>query len=308
MRRTGPYEIRRTGPHQILRARTLRFLTLNLWGENGPWESRLALVAEKLKSLLPDVVALQEVREVPGRIVNQAELLARHCGWNHVFAPSTAWGGGHEGLAVISRFPIGAFDARSLPHSLENEGRIVLSARVDSDFGEVWVHTTHLSYRENEGHKREDQILIVDEVVAAHRGDNPQVLMGDFNAVPHSDEMRWMTGLTTLAGRRVYYQDAWEMMHPGLPGYTWASANHFSERMYWLRTDRRLDYIFVTPVRRDRRGTLHSARLMFDEPMVMPSGERLFASDHFGVVAEVQFLAEPNETTGPPPAPAPVGS
>ena len=91
-----------------MKPKYLRFLTLNLWGENGPWESRLALVAEKLDSLLPDVVALQEVREVPGRVTNQAEMLARHRGWHHVFAPSTEWGGGTEGLAVISRFPISA--------------------------------------------------------------------------------------------------------------------------------------------------------------------------------------------------------
>jgi endonuclease/exonuclease/phosphatase family metal-dependent hydrolase len=279
----------------------LRFLTLNLWGENGPWESRLALVAEKMDSLLPDVVALQEVREVPGRITNQAELLARHRGLYYVFAPSTAWGGGHEGLAVISRFPIGANDSRVLPHSTEQEGRIVLSARVDSDFGEVWVHTTHLSFRENEGRKREDQILVVDEVVTGHQNDAPQVIMGDLNAIPGSDEIRWMSGLTTLGERRVFYQDAWDVIHPGQPGWTWSRANPYTEKMHWLRADRRLDYIFVTPRRRDRRGTVHSARILFDEPAVMPSGERLYASDHFGVVAEVQLARDPPEGSGPVP-------
>jgi len=283
--------VRRTGAYQVLKGH-LRFATLNLWGENGPWEQRLGLVAERLGGFLPDVVALQEVREVPGRIVNQAELLARQRGWNHVFVPSTAWGGGHEGLAIASKFPIGAHDSRALPHSLDNEGRIVLSARIDTDFGEVWVHTTHLSYRENEGRKREDQVLVVDEVVHAHKNDAPQVLMGDFNAVPHSDEIRWLSGLATLGERRVYYQDCWEMIHPGQPGYTWARENHYRERMHWLRPDRRLDYIFVTPTRRDRRGTIHDARLLFNEPVVLASGERLWASDHYGVLAEVQFLAE----------------
>jgi endonuclease/exonuclease/phosphatase family metal-dependent hydrolase len=294
--------LRRTGPHQTLKPRHLRFVTLNLWGENGPWEARLGLVADKLAGALPDVVALQEVREVPGRIVNQAELLARQRGWNHVFAPATAYGGGHEGLAIVSRFPIGAHDARALPHSLDNEGRIVLSARIDSDFGEVWVHTTHLSYRENEGRKREDQVLVVDEVVQAHKNDAPQVLMGDFNAVPHSDEIRWLSGLTTLGGRRVYYQDSWDMLHPGQPGYTWARENHYRDRMHWLRADRRLDYIFVTPARRDRRGTVHEARLVFDEPSVLGGGERLFASDHYGVLAEVQFLPEDESVPNPPSA------
>jgi endonuclease/exonuclease/phosphatase family metal-dependent hydrolase len=284
--------LRRTGAYQVVKPRHLRFVTLNLWGENGPWAARLDLVADKLAGVLPDVVALQEVREVPGSVVNQAELIAKARGWNHVFAPATAWGGGQEGLAILSRFPIGAHDARALPHSQENEGRIVLSARIDSDFGETWVHTTHLAFREHEGRKREDQVLVVDEVISAHKNDNPQILMGDLNAVPHSDEIRWLSGLTTLSGRRVYYQDAWDMIHPTEPGHTWARDNHYRERMYWLRADRRLDYIFVTPTRRDRRGTVHEARLIFEQPMVLGGGERIFASDHFGVLAEVQFLAE----------------
>ncbi len=274
-----------------MKPKYLRFMTLNLWGENGPWEARLALVGEKLTSLMPDVVALQEVREVPGRIVNQAESLARRRGYHHVFAPSTDWGGGQEGLAILSRFPIGAHEVRALPHTAEKEGRIVLSARIDSDLGEFWTHTTHLSYRENEGRQREDQVLAVDDAMTAHKSDTPQVLMGDFNAVPHSDEIRWLCGLTTLGGRRVFYQDSWDVLHAGLPGFTWARANAYTARMAWLRGDRRLDYIFATPPRRDGRGTVHSSRLLFDEPTVMPDGERLFASDHFAVVAEIQLVA-----------------
>jgi len=280
-----------------MKPKHLSFLTLNLWGENGPWEARLAFIAAKLDSLRPDVVTLQEVREAPGRIENQAEVLARHRGLHHVFAPSTAWGGGHEGLAIVSRFPIGAHEARTLPHATETEGRIVLSARLDTDFGPVWTHTTHLSYREHEGRQREDQVMVIDEVIAAHKNDNPQVLTGDFNAVPHSDEIRWLCGLTTLGGRRVYYQDSWDIVRTGEPGYTWARANPFIGRMAWLRGDRRLDYIFVTPARRDGRGTVHDARLFFDEPHVLAGGDRLFASDHFAVIADIQMA--PDEPADP---------
>jgi endonuclease/exonuclease/phosphatase family metal-dependent hydrolase len=296
----------RTGAAQVVEPHHLRFVTLNLWGENGPWAQRLDVVSDTLSGVRPDVVALQEVRDAPRRVPNQAETLARRLGWNHVFAPATAWGGGHEGLAILSKFPIGAFDSRPLPHSQESEGRIVLSARIDSDFGQVWVHNTHLSFREHEGRKREDQVLALDEAVTAHKNDAPQVLMGDFNAVPHSDEIRWLAGLTTLNERRVYYQDAWDMLHPDEPGYTWARENPYRDGMYWLRADRRLDYVFVTPVRRDRRGTVHEARLIFETPTVRAGAERVFASDHYGVLAEVQFLAEPPDAApAPPPSQGP---
>jgi endonuclease/exonuclease/phosphatase family metal-dependent hydrolase len=282
--------------------RPTRFVTLNLWGENGPWQDRLALVARELTNLQPDVVALQEVRQVPDRIPNQAETLARELGFSWVFAPSTHWGGGQEGLAIVSRFPIGAHEARPLPHSTETEGRIVLSVRLDADLGPFWVHTTHMSYREAEGRLREDQVMMLDETVTAHKNDSPQILLGDFNTVPHADEIRWMCGLTTLGERRVHYQDAWDVMNPGLPGYTWARANFYTDRMGWLRGDRRLDYIFVTPPRRDGRGSVVAARVVLDQSTTLSTGEPLFASDHFGVLAEVQMAPNPPRTDPPRPS------
>ena len=279
---------------------TLRFLTLNIWGENGPWQERMEVFAAGVAALAPDVIGLQEVREVPGRVPNQAAELARRQGegWTHVFVPSTAWGGGHEGLAIVSRFPIGAHEALPLPHSAENEGRIVLSARIDAPAdsgGAFWAHTTHLSYRETEGRQREDQVMFVDKVVVAHANDQIQVAMGDFNTVPESDEIRWLTGLTTLDGRRVFYQDTWARAHRGeaATGVTWTRANGNIDQLHWLTPERRLDYIFTTQPRRDRRGAVHGARVVFDEPRVGPDGARVFASDHFGVVADIQMVAEP---------------
>jgi len=277
---------------------TLRFLTLNLWGENGSWQGRMGLLLDSLAALAPDVVGLQEVRDVPGRVPNQAAEIARRYGWNHVFAPSTAWGGGHEGLAIVSRFPIGAHEAQPLPHSTETEGRIVLSVRIDPPDGAApfWVHTTHLAFREGEGRKREDQVLFVDKVVSAHANDHVQIIMGDFNTVPDSDEIRWLTGMTTLDGRRVAYQDTWARANAvgsggaSLAGVTWASLNPYVGLMHWLRPDRRLDYIFTTQVRRDRRGTVHGAWVVLDEPGETAAGERVFVSDHFGVVADVQMV------------------
>jgi len=278
---------------QAGQAGIVRFVTLNLWGENGPWEARLDLAAAQLTQLAPDVVALQEVRDVPGRVGNQAARLAQPRGWHHAFAPTTAWGGGHEGLAVISRFPLGAQDFRPLPHTTETEGRGVLSVRLDGEAGGVWVHTTHLSYRLNEGIKREEQVQLLDAIVAAKDDGQgtPQLLMGDFNAGPEHDEIRWLTGQHTIAGRRVFYQDAWEVAGDGTPGLTWARSNDYTASMYWLRQDRRLDYIFVTPARRDRRSTVHAARVALDQPARGPTGERLFASDHYAVVADVQVTA-----------------
>lgn len=265
----------------------IRVATLNLWGENGPHARRLELVAEELSGLDADVVALQEVREVPGRLPNQAATLAGHFGFHAAFAPSTSWGGGVEGLAFVSRFPIELTEAERLPHATEAEGRIVFSARLATPHGPLWVHTAHLSYRLHEGREREDQVMAIDARVTARAGESdlPRLVMGDFNTTCENDEIRWLRGATTLGGRRVFYQDAWATVHGDAGGVTWERANPFRARMGWLPADRRIDYIFVSPARRDGRGTVLDARLCFQRP----DATGVYPSDHCGVLADVQL-------------------
>lgn len=265
----------------------LRCLTLNIWGEQPPLERRMTIIVETLRNLRPDVVALQEVREIGGQLPNQAAEIGERAGYAHVFAPAISWGGGHEGLAILTREQLGYHDVLELPHANPDERRILLSGRMDTRFGAVWVHTTHLNYRLHHGRQREDQVMAIDEAVAARAGEVPQVVMGDFNSTPDADEIRWLRGLTTLGGRRVFYQDAWEVMHPGEHGYTWSKQNTFTERLKWLMPNRRLDYIFVTPMRRDGRGIIHTTRLVYDRA----DRDGVFASDHFGLQAEVQIEA-----------------
>jgi endonuclease/exonuclease/phosphatase family metal-dependent hydrolase len=281
--------------------RTLRFLTLNLWGGEPPLDRRMAIIAEGIAQLLPDVVALQEVQDRP-EIPNQAQALAQATGMHHVFAPAVAFRGGHEGLALLSRWPIVAHEAQALPHATADEGRILLSAAIAPGGGEpgapLWVHVTHLNYRLQHGRQREDQVIAIERVIAARPDSVPQILMGDFNARPDSDEIRWLGGLTTLADRRTSFQDAWAVRHPGAPGWTWATANPYTAALAFLQPDRRLDYIFVTPQRRDGRGRIHDCRIVFDQPA--PDG--IYASDHFGLLADVQIAGEPGPAT--PAAPA----
>jgi endonuclease/exonuclease/phosphatase family metal-dependent hydrolase len=272
----------------------LRCLTLNLWGDQPPLEARVQVAVEGIRSLAPDVVALQEVCAFP-TLPNQAETLARATGLAFVFAPAVAFRGGHEGLAFLARAPIVAHESRELPGATASERRVLLSAGLAVDDRVIWVHNTHLNYRLTHGRQREDQVLAIDRVVGARAGE-PQILMGDFNARPESDEIRWLTGLTTLDGRRTFYQDAWARRHAQDPGWTWASANPYTAALGFLQTDRRLDYIFVTPERRDGRGRILDSRLVFDRP----SAAGVYASDHFGLLAEIQVTPDP---VAPPPPP-----
>jgi endonuclease/exonuclease/phosphatase family metal-dependent hydrolase len=264
--------------------KVLRCLTLNLWGAEAPLEARMALIEEGIGALAPDLVALQEVCEWPG-LPNQAAALAERTGLQYVFAPTVAFRGGYEGLAFLSRVAIAAHEALELPHASTEERRILLSARLQLGERQLWVHNTHLNYRLAHGRQREDQVRAIHRVVSSRIPSEPQLLLGDLNARPESDEIRWLTGLTTLDGQRVVYQDAWARVHPGEPGWTWARSNPYTNRLAFLQPDRRLDYILVTPERRDGRSRVLDCRIVFDQP----GASGAWASDHFGVLAEVQI-------------------
>ncbi len=268
---------------------TVKLLTLNLWGEQPPLTRRMELVGDAIQALAPDVVTLQEVRVIPGALPNMAETLAARFGLHVAWAPATPWGGGDEGLAILSSLPIAHRASRELPHATPMERRIVLGAAITTPSGELGVFTTHLNYRLADGGKREDQVAAVDAFIADWAAERssplPRLLAGDLNATPDSDEVRFLRGKHSHGGRRTYWQDAWERLHPDERGHTWSSANPFTERLHWLDRDRRIDYVLVSPLQRDHRGEVLDCRIVLDRP----DRDGVFASDHFGVLAEIRI-------------------
>ncbi|HWM85058.1 MAG TPA: endonuclease/exonuclease/phosphatase family protein [Kofleriaceae bacterium] len=279
-------------------AATLRLCTINFWGIEPPLERRLELARRQLLDLAPDVVGMQEVRPLDGRSGRTtADVLAEGLGMQRVHEVAVSWAdgafgegqpGGQEGLALLSRFPILEHRATPLPEPRPTEARILLSARLETPAGPIWCHTTHLHYRLDDGLAREKQVLAIDDVVRSlgrGAGDPPQLLCGDFNAPPDADEIRFLRGLCTLGGRRTHFQDAWLRARPDHPGITWSSENEQTRPLRSLDIDRRIDYVFVTTRRKDGRGSVIDARVVLDER----DDGGACASDHFGVLAEVQI-------------------
>lgn len=269
---------------------TVRVLTLNIWQEQGPWERRLALTHQRLAQLKPDIVCLQEVREKAGMIPNQAHMLAEQLGMSWTWEVAQPWGGGEEGLAILSRFPITDREARELPFTEGRSRRVCLGAALDVGAEDpCWVFTTHLAWRLADGVLREAQVLELERFVAERSKDSKvaTILTGDFNAPPDADEIRFLRGLTTLDGRRTYYQDAFGVSNPGVAGHTWCKENPYTSQLGWLEPDRRLDYIFVTPMTRAGTGTIQSCRIVCSDPDL--EGTR--CSDHYGVMAEIDVMA-----------------
>lgn len=267
----------------------MKIVTLNFWGNEPPLDRRLDLAARQLAALAPDVVCLQEVRPLDGKAGRTtADVLAERLGMRAHYCVACEFPGGQEGLAIVSRSEPTETRSLVLPESRPDEGRLLLSAKLDG----IWVHTTHLHYRLDDGVAREQQVLAIDHALRTlgrDKTDAPQILCGDFNATPDSDEMRFLRGLTTLAGRRTHFQDAWLRLHrepgPGdgpAQGITWSSENELTRPLRSLDIDRRIDYVLVTSRKKDGRGTIRDCRVVLTD-----REDGICASDHYGVYAEV---------------------
>jgi endonuclease/exonuclease/phosphatase family metal-dependent hydrolase len=264
--------------------REIRVVTFNIWNRSGPWEERFGSLKTTLARLSPDLVGLQEVIVTEhGDKLDQGKAIAEALGYDYVYGSSH--GEGYSfGNAILSRWPILRHTVFRLPGGGESEPRTLLFAETEAPFGKIPFFCTHLAWRLDEGHIRQAQVVeIANHIgVLCPRGSMPPILVGDFNAEPDSDEIRFLRGQTTL-GRKssVYFADAFRVAGDGSPGVTFSKKNPYAEPL--REPERRIDYIFVRPDDQ-HRGEPTNARVCFDEP---EGG--VFASDHFGVTATLRY-------------------
>jgi endonuclease/exonuclease/phosphatase family metal-dependent hydrolase len=268
--------------------RPLRVVTLNLWNEREDVRARMAVASAGLKALAPDVVALQEVVSAAGGIGNQGQILAAALDAHVAFDPVIERAGVALGNAVVSRYPIRRHESIALP-SADDDPRRAMYCELDTPAGKVPFFNCHLSWEMWHPQRREAQVVAVDEFVRRFPGDTPAILCGDFNTPPDSAAIHFMTGKMSLAGRGTYYRDAWARRRPHSDGYTWSERNPHTVR--WIERNRRLDYVFVGQIREDGWGAILDARVVLD----IPDANGVYASDHFGVYAEIGIATAPEK-------------
>jgi endonuclease/exonuclease/phosphatase family metal-dependent hydrolase len=260
----------------------LRVMTLNIWNILTDWPGRRAEIVAWINRLEPDLISLQEVIESADG-TNQARWLAENASADYhvAYAAEKLWGDlGLFGNAVLSRWPIDAEHSMSLAGETGDDDvrRSITHARsVGYD-----MFATLLNWKFDEGIIRETQVQEVASFVEEHTDSAsalPPILAGDFNAEPDSTEIRFLTGTATLGGRSVYYQDAWRVAGARGPGFTWDNRNPYAFTV--REPDRRIDYVFVG-WRNDAKGRVESARVICDRALT-----GTFASDHFGLLAEI---------------------
>jgi endonuclease/exonuclease/phosphatase family metal-dependent hydrolase len=281
----------------------LRVATLNIWNKSGPWAERLPLIRKQLQELSPDVLGLQEVLRlipdekqppVPAPDNDQASEIAEGLGYNIAYGIAADYSGGLKfGNALLTRHKI--LDSRTfrLPGGDTGETRSLLYSVLETPWGRLPVFVTHLNWKLHDGVVRVKQAVYAAErifVLAPVGADFlPPILMGDLNAGPETDEIRYLKGQHVIDGRSVYFADAWDYADEQGPGYTYARDNAYA--LTNGEPNRRIDYIFVRGPDKLMRGQPSNVRRAFDQSVPGAQGT-VWASDHYGVVCDLSMSAK----------------
>ncbi len=169
-------------------------------GEGIDGKLDLQRIAGVIKSVDPDLVALQEVDKKVKRSdsVDQPAELARIVEMQVVFAANIELQGGHYGNAVLSRYPIVHHHNHLLPRVDNGEQRGLIEAEIQVPRlnAPLLLLATHLD------HRPDDRERIASTAVINQRVSNQvqrlALLAGDMNAVPESKVLaeigtKWMS-------------------------------------------------------------------------------------------------------------------
>ena len=276
-----------------VRTMALKVLTLNIWHDQGPWRERARLISRWIDRLEPDLIGFQEI--LVGDGVDQVQEILGDRPYATDFGAAMVLPDRRHlrfGNAIASRWPIVDREEIRLPDRGDWESRAALSVTVDSPHGPIGFTCTHLHWQFNHGTVREKQVVEVADLAWRRRPRNgfPPIIVGDFNAEPDSDEIRYLKGLHSIGGRSVAFLDAWAVSGdhdlPGEAGrgITWSNRNPYARVENEPR--RRIDYVFAGLPGRAGVGRIEACRVVCNE-----EEDGCWPTDHFGVLAELTTAA-----------------
>jgi endonuclease/exonuclease/phosphatase family metal-dependent hydrolase len=242
---------------------SLRILCYNIhYGQGNDGVYDLERLAEVIKAVKPDLVALQEVDVMVRRSgkVHQASKLGELCGLKTFYGPTQHFEGGLYGNAILTNLPVSDVLIHPLPYTdatpeLTTYPRAAIAVTVTAPDGKpLRFISTH--FQHNVETDRVNQSHAINELFAAEGDDLRTILAGDMNAIPGSEpvqvlEAKWQNAIDEAAA-------------PTVP-----SQNPIS----------RIDYIFY----RSKEQFQVEETKVIDEPM---------ASDHRPVFAVLTLVAE----------------
>lgn len=280
------------------------FATWNILGDDLGRVNRLGLVSQEIVG--SDFVSIQEVIIDEQNGINTANTLSELSGLRVASCVSGGVAnlitGQTQGTAILTRLEV-EFGNLSISaplqtvveHSQEyvNYAAAVLRAPNDRL---ILVCSVHFPWGAHNESRRLEHALHIDLQMAEIMKTLPEgsisILSGDFNCTPNSESIRFLKGETAYKNSSTFWVDVWSETGEG-QGFTFDPSmnnSNLNETAYRngimipeLMPRRRLDYIFVKGWVFGKSGSPLSSRLLGRKP----NSKGDFASDHFGLRAEI---------------------
>ncbi len=170
---------------------SIRVLSYNIHHGQGI-DGRLDLerIARVIRSVSPDIVALQEVdvQVKRSQSVDQARELAELCDMRFVFGGNIDLQGGKYGNAVLTKGMIETSTNIALPNVDDGEQRGLLDVRIRLNEQKIRVLATHFDNRPD-SRERLASIEIANQLALADK-ETPTLLVGDLNAEFESEVLQ----------------------------------------------------------------------------------------------------------------------
>ena len=237
--------------------RTVRVFTYNiLHGATLNNDFDLEKIANVIKSVSPDLVALQEVDFQTNRAkkMDLVTELGKLTEMAPLFGKAMKYDDGEYGEGILSKFTFNQTKTHPLPHSPDHEPRAALAANVTLSFDEEIVFVgTHLDHTRDQT-DRINQAKKINEIFKDTK--LPSILAGDLNATPESEPIKILTQ---------FWVDA--------------TASNPEPTMPSSEPKSKIDYIMFYPKERWR---VIETKVICDK----------VASDHCGLLVVLELLAQ----------------
>ena len=179
------------GQSPIDSSRIVRVLTFNIYhGETMKGDFDLNLIADVIKSVSPDLVALQEVDFNTNRAKNMdlATELGQRTGLVSLFGQAMFFDGGGYGVGILSAYPFIKTRSYALPSQHDREPRTALEAQIIlNTIDTIRFVSSHLDNTRDEA----DKVRQAKKLNELFADDNIlSILAGDLNARPESETIK----------------------------------------------------------------------------------------------------------------------
>lgn len=280
----------------------MRVLTQNLWGLYYPLpgpgigkarpgadppaalRDRLAVLADGLRALDPDLAAFQEAIHH-----DDYDQLPDLLGPGYHLAHQTRREADGSGVSLASRWPLGEVHEVDLQLTPRTKGflsvALVAEVQAPPPIGPLLFVNHKPNFELHLEHERGLQAVatasLVERLVAGR--ERHVVVAGDFDATPDSASLRFWRGRQGLGDTSVCYRDAWEHTNGDDPGHTFTPENPLVAEGTWpLERGRRIDHVLVRCADHGPSLDITTCARTFDQPV-----DGVWGSDHFGVVADL---------------------